>query len=471
MPTRRVDRGCAETADDAIKRVMVNRTRHRSAPPTRPVTPLSHKPARRPTNQIAQLVCTAAALTLMGLGSLGCSEPGPNIVLVTFDTLRRDHIGSYGSPDGLTPNLDEIALQGLVHANAYTSMPTTSPAHVSLFTGLYPSEHRVRSNGERLDSEFHPRELGTLLRRAGYATAAVVGSQIISAANTGLRGFEVYDSPRGKLRHGDNVVASALAWLEVETRRPVFLWIHLYDPHAPYGTPDDKRASFPVDPAFHGFVDPANYPDAAARRDREALYAAGVRSADSALGQLIDGVRSRLERKPLWVLTADHGESLGEHLDDRGFAYGHGKYLDRETVEIPLIVVGPGVAPGRSPGTASIRDIYRTLLAAAGVSTGGLDGLRDLRRKSQQPRVVRFERRRFSAGVPDSVHTHASGASDGSSFAIVGEDGSLAPESEVTEGTLVENARRGLTTAGRAIAPVEVDAPTRKALSDLGYLE
>ncbi len=404
--------------------------------------------------------------------SIGCSQPGPSIIVVTFDTLRRDHIGSYGNTEGITPNLDRIAQHGLVHTNAHTSMPTTAPAHVSLFTGLYPSEHGVRSNGDRLGPNLHSRELGTLLRRAGYATAAVVGSQLTSARATGLRGFEVHDSPRGKLRHGSDVVSSAVAWLGVESRRPVFLWVHLYDPHAPYGTPDDKRVSFPVDPEFHGFVDPANYSDPAARRHREALYAAGVKSADQALGQLIEGVRSELEREPLWIFTADHGESLGEHLDERGFAYGHGKFLDRETVEIPLIVVGPGVEPGDSSTTASIRDVYSTVLAAAGVSVDGIEELLDLRRKSDQPRVVRFERRQFGSSVPDSVHTHASGASDGSSFAIVGENGDPAAESEVTSGALVESARLGVPdVAVPPATPSEIDAETRKALSELGYLE
>ncbi len=422
-------------------------------------------------NRNRRRIPVVAVMLTLALSLFGCSEPGPNIVLVTIDTLRRDHIGSYGSLDGLTPNLDEIARQGLVHTSAYTSMPTTAPAHVSLFTGLYPSEHGVLSNGVRLASEFHPRELGTLLRRAGYATAAVVASQLTSARATGLHGFEVHDSPRGKLRHGVDVVASALAWLDVEARRPLFLWVHLYDPHAPYGTPDTKRASFPVNPALHGFVDAANYADPAARRDREALYAAGVQSADLALGLLIDGIRSRLQTEPLWIVTADHGESLAEHLDDRGFAYDHGKYLDPETVEIPIILAGPGVEQGRSSTTASIRDIYGTILAAAGLSADRIEGLLDLRRESHQPRVVRFERRRFSSRVPETVRQHASGASDGSVFAIVGEDGKVAPESEATSGALVESARRGLPAAAASTVPDEIDAQTRKALSELGYLE
>jgi arylsulfatase A-like enzyme len=412
-----------------------------------------------------------AAAVVLSLCAFACSEPGPNIVLVTFDTLRRDHVGSYGNPNQLTPNLDEIALRGLVHSNAYTSMPTTAPAHVSLFTGLYPSEHGVLSNGVPLAARFHPRELGTLLRHAGYKTAAVVASQLTSAHATGLRGFEVHDSPRGKLRHGVDVVTSALAWLDVESRRPFFLWVHLYDPHAPYGTPDDKRASFPVDPTLHGFIDAANYTDPAARHNREALYAAGVKSADRALGRLIDGIRSRLPLDPLWIFTADHGESLAEHLDERGFAFDHGKYLDHETVEIPLIVVGPGVERGHSSGTASILDIYSTILAAAGISADRTEGLLDLRRRNRQPRVVRFERRRFTARVPDSVRQHASGASDGSSFAIVGEDGRVAAEFEATSGALVESARRGLRPVGAPGVPDQIDARTRKALSELGYLE
>jgi len=149
---------------------------------------------------------SAASVLLLALAAPACVDrtPRPDILLVTIDTLRRDHVGAYGSERGLTPNLDALAAEGLVHERAYTTMPTTGPAHLSAFTGLYPSEHGSRSNGEPLGQQASSRELALRLRGRGYATAAFVTTRLMTNALTGLRGFEIYDAPRGVLRPGDD---------------------------------------------------------------------------------------------------------------------------------------------------------------------------------------------------------------------------------------------------------------------------
>jgi arylsulfatase A-like enzyme len=265
-------------------------------------------------------------------------------------------------------------------------------------------------------------------------------------------------------------VSAALAWLDAEKRRPIFLWLHLYDPHAPYGTADEKGRSFPIDHSRYGFVERDHYAEPEQRREFEERYARGVQSADAALGRIADGLRERLGASLLVAVAADHGESLSERLDERGFAYDHGKYLDAEAVEIPLIVVGPGVAPGRSSGTASLRDLYTTLLetAGAGDPEARTEGRRDLRLRDAARRVVRIERRSFRTSVPDSVKTHAAAAADGERLVIVGEDGSPTGPVESAVDDLLAAARPGL--APRAPA-AELPSETRETLRALGYVE
>jgi arylsulfatase A-like enzyme len=381
-------------------------------------------------------------------------------------------VGAYADAAGLTPSLDALAAEGLVHDAAYTTMPTTGPAHLSLFTGLYPSQHGARRNGEALPPQWAERELTARLRERGYATAAFVTSRLMSPAATGLRAFEIYDAPTGTLRPGESAVAAALAWLRAERRRPVFLFVHLYDAHAPYGSADEKRRSFPVDGSAYGWIEePGRYATSDARRAMAERYARGVRSADAALGRLVAGVREELEAPPLVVVVADHGESLDEHLAQRAYAYDHGEFLDAESVGVPLVLAGSGVAPGRSPGAVSIRDLYTTLLSAAGIADGEAEAAdrRDLRRPSGTRRIVGIERRRFARPVRAAVSAHAGAATDGLALVIVAEDGASPEATEAADPALLEAARARLDPAATAAKPL--DPATRAALRDLGYAE
>jgi arylsulfatase A-like enzyme len=397
----------------------------------------------------------------------GCPER-PSILLVSLDTLRRDHVGAYGDSRGLTPALDALAAEGLVHEAAYTTMPTTGPAHLSLLTGLYPSEHGARRNGEGLRPGLASYTAPSQLRRRGYATAAFVTTKIMHNALLGLRGFAIYDTPRGSLRPGDVAVEAALAWLDVEKRRPIFLWVHLYDAHAPYGNADEKRRSFPVDASAYGWIASDRYADPDERGEMEARYARGVATADAALGRLVTGVRERLETPPLVIVVSDHGESFSEHLGERGFAYDHGESLDEEAIALALVLTGPGVVPGRSSGAVSIRDLYTTILAAAALEDTGASSRdrRDLRLPRADLRVVAVERRRMLSDPREAARSHASAATDGTRLLIVAEDGS--PTSGAADADLLATARAHLAPAATA-API--DPKTREALTELGYGE
>lgn len=418
---------------------------------------------------------------LLALSACGRAPERPSLVLVTLDTLRRDHVGAYGSRAGLTPHLDRLADGGLVHESAFTTMPTTAPAHASLFTGLDPHEHGVRSNGVPLAGELQPRLLAIRLRRAGYATGAFVTTRLLGRRTSGFRGFSEHWEPPRLFGQGERAAEAALRWLDGESRRPVFLWLHVYDPHAPYGNARDRAGQHAVDPAEYGFVDRARFRDPARRRQRAALYARGVQSADAALGALLAGVRERLER-PLVVVVSDHGEALDERLDTLGYAYDHGEFLDEAEVRIALILAGPGVVPGRSRAAVSIRDLYTTLLEAGGVgdAAAAAEGRRDLRERSDERRLVTVEGRRLLPGEEESFGPAAVEAigrqrvlvSDGAERVTLGARGE--PSSPpASDAALADAARRRLARlrAEPAHASPPLDPETEQALRRLGYAE
>ena len=152
------------------------------------------KTARSGSCWVAAALCFVAASAC----STAPEEGPPSILLVTLDTLRADHVGAYAPGGGQTPGLDALAAEGLVHENAYTTMPITGPAHLSLFTGLPPSAHGSRANGQPLALSVLPRNLVGHLADAGYATAAFGTTSLLSYRVTGLDRFDVYDTPRGE---------------------------------------------------------------------------------------------------------------------------------------------------------------------------------------------------------------------------------------------------------------------------------
>jgi arylsulfatase A-like enzyme len=407
------------------------------------------------------------AATVAGLVA-GCSPSGPtSVVLVTLDTVRCDHLGIHGDTRGLSPNLDRLARTGLVHERSFTTMPTTGPAHLSLFTGLHPSEHGARANGERPSDAASLRSLARKLRERGFATGAFVTSGALAQRAIGDLGFEVYDEPASPLRPGSQAVDAALAWLAREPRRPLLLWLHLYDAHAPYGRAADKPRALPIDRARHGFVRRDLFAGGAERRRFAERYAEGVRDADAALGRLLDALPTHFTTPPLVVVAGDHGEALDEHLDARGYAFDHGEFLDEDVVCIPLVLAGPGVTPGRSPAAVSLRDLYPTLLRAAGIEAAPAEGP-DLRVPVVQGRTVAVERKRVRPGDPPLVRAHAAAAFDDARGVVLAEDGQIVtPDPAAAPEALVSAARLHLAPDGAAPAPV--DPALVETLRSLGY--
>jgi arylsulfatase A-like enzyme/Flp pilus assembly protein TadD len=285
----------------------------------------------------------------------GAGERPPNILLVSLDTTRADHVGAYGYAAAQTPALDRLAREGVLFEEAIAPAPITLPSHVSLLTGVAPTAHGVRDNGA-----FALGDAATLvseaLSRRGWRTGAFVGSYVLDASFGLDQGFEVYDGPAlrgdaralGAARPADQVVDAAQAWLaRQDDASPWFVWVHLYDPHKPYRPPQ---------PFASRLANP---------------YDGEIAFADSQLGRLFGAAEQRSRARGLLrVVTADHGEALGEHGEDT-----HGIFVYQATLRVPLLVAGPGVPgpPGRRVAApVSLASVAATLLELAGADPAAL---------------------------------------------------------------------------------------------------
>ena len=276
------------------------------------------------------------------MAALGCARRAApaadrphSILLVTVDTLRADRLGSYGDEAARTPAMDALASSGVLFERAYTPAPITLPAHTSMMTGLAPARAR-RPRQRRLRARRGTPTLAEALRARGLRTAAFIGGFPLTRRFGLARGFDAYDDAMGKapgreLRvrgapSADAVVASARGWLTVQPGR-VFVWVHLFDPHAPYEPP----------PAFRG-SDP---------------YRGEIAATDAALASLITAWNARPEPS-LVALTADHGEAFGEHGEE-----SHSLFVYDTTLRVPLLVRGPGWTAGSAspprPGSPTSR--------------------------------------------------------------------------------------------------------------------
>lgn len=282
---------------------------------------------------------------------------GANLLLVTIDTLRADALGAYGNGRRLTPRMDRLATEGVRFERAYAHAPMTLPSHASILTGAYPFAHGVRDNGAfRLD-ESHV-TLAEILRDAGYRNAAFVGAFVLDVRYGLGQGFDPYDDYYGEQEQSDGfefaqrrapaVLAPAAAWIEQQAG-PWFAWVHLFDPHAPYDPPE---------PFLRG--------------RRAAPYEGEVAYVDNELAGFLD----RLQRggaldDTLIVLTADHGESLGEHGEQT-----HGAFAYDATLRVPLVFWhASGLEPTVVATPAAHVDIVPTVLEALGArAPEGLPG-------------------------------------------------------------------------------------------------
>ncbi|MGH9139719.1 MAG: sulfatase-like hydrolase/transferase, partial [Vicinamibacterales bacterium] len=347
----------------------------------------------------AWLVCAIAIGTIAACGRR--AQPpaagvpagalrGYNVLLVTIDTLRADHVGTYGSALGLTPTLDRFAKEGLRFDFAHAHVPMTLPSHTTIMTGLYPVANGVHDNGSFRFDGSKPTLAGTL-KRAGYRTGAFVGAFVLDARFGLNAGFDVYDdrvqgaSSNLEIvqRTSEAVLAPAYTWITSKGSglraqsseqpssalspppsalhdQPWFAWVHLYDPHEPYTPPEPFASRYRQDP-----------------------YSGEVAYADQALGSFLDRLRAggnALDRT-LVVITSDHGESLGEHGERT-----HGLFAYEATLRVPLIIWAPGsIKPAVIAAPARLVDLAPTILDFVGVAPVRFDG-RSLRpRPSGEP--------------------------------------------------------------------------------------
>jgi choline-sulfatase len=303
---------------------------------------------------------------VMLAGFIACRHPpapasvARHVVVVTIDTLRADRLGCYGARDVATPRLDRVAAAGALAVEASAHVPLTRPSHVSIFTGLLPTQHGIRDN---VSPALVPQVplLAELFRAGGFATGAFVSSVVLDSQSGLDRGFDVYadrfEGASGDAqflntvqKRGETTIAEAVAWLRGQAGRRVFLWLHLYEPHDPYEPPEPYASRYAGRP-YDGEV---AWTDELFGRFEDALGSIGLGD-DTAL-----------------VVLSDHGEGLGEHEESL-----HGFFVYQSTLHVPFLVRAPGIPKGRRlERTVRLVDLFPTVLELAGLppSKGALAG-------------------------------------------------------------------------------------------------
>jgi arylsulfatase A-like enzyme len=304
-----------------------------------------------PASRAATGSAPAAAVSTTDLAD-GTDIPSPtgrpSFLLITLDTVRADRLGSYGASPSPTPTLDSLAQRGVLFESAIATNPETLPSHASILTGLYPSAHGVRSNGR-----FALSEQGTLvsevLARNGWRTGAFVASVVLERRYGLAQGFGVYTtpgdaSPDSEERPADEVVDDAITWLRgIGPDERYFAWVHLFDAHHPYEPPEPWRSRI------------------------EDAYSGEIAFADSQVKRLLRSLSVRgLDRNLITIVTADHGESLGEHGEGT-----HAYFIYQSTMHVPLLVSGAGIEEyggTRVAEAVSVAQVAPTILSLAGIA-------------------------------------------------------------------------------------------------------
>ncbi|MCK5378164.1 MAG: sulfatase, partial [Acidobacteria bacterium] len=296
---------------------------------------------------------SAVALTV---GLSACGADPPNVVLITIDTTRADHVGCFGYSEPTTPNIDRLAEEGVLFTKAFTTNPVTLPAHTSILTGTYPLFHGVRDNSTYVVND-EVTTLAEILKERGYRTAAFVGAFVLDGIFNLDQGFDTYDDDVGRdwakdeierraanafgfdERKANLVTHSAQAWLKTRPSGPFFLWAHYFDPHQPLNPPDPHRSRF---------TDP---------------YDAEIAFVDEQLGELLRSLRvDGSYDNTVIVVVADHGEGLMDHGEPT-----HSLFIFDSTMHVPLVI--KPVAPSALSvvdGLVSTVDIVPTILEMVG---------------------------------------------------------------------------------------------------------
>jgi choline-sulfatase len=293
-------------------------------------------------------------LLLVLLNAAGCTRAPapatppavrPSILLITLDTTRADAIGPEAA--GVeTPAFNAVAARGRRFRQAYATVPETLPSHTSMFSGLYPGGHGVHENARYVPATLPV--VAERLQTAGYRTAAVVSSFVLSRRFGLARGFDVYDDTLGATneRTAGAATDAALADLAQPSDKPRFLWVHYYDAHTPYAPAEPYRSRYATNP-----------------------YLGEVAAMDEQLGRLVQAFERQAKGPVAIAIVADHGEGLGDHGESQ-----HGDLLYQSTMRVPLVLAGPGVDAGVNDTPVSTRRIFHTLLDWA-----GLDAAQSLR--------------------------------------------------------------------------------------------
>ena len=302
-----------------------------------------------------RIVCALLALAAFRAAAQTSEKPALNLVLITIDTLRADHLGCYGYKQIKTPNIDGLAADGVRFERAFTPVPVTLPSHSAMLTGTYPMLSGMHDfSGNKLSPQ-QP-TLATVLKQAGYATGAVIGAAVLDSRFGLNQGFDFYydhfdfsrldESNLDEMERPGNVVADlALDWLGKNSQKKFFLWMHLYDPHYPYRPPEPYSREYAAQP-----------------------YDGEIAFADEQVGRLLRFLKEKgLYQNTMIVLTGDHGESLGEHGEKT-----HGFFIYNATMRVPLIIRLPGKSPVQKmvqtvADPVSTVDLMPTMLSAAGV--------------------------------------------------------------------------------------------------------
>lgn len=300
----------------------------------------------------------------------------PDLALLVADTFRADNLRAYGAEHDAAPNLDALATRGLVCVDATAPAPWTLPSHASMFTGMYPPEHGVLLETSALPAD--ALTIAEVLRDAGYRTGAVTDGLYLDGAHGMAQGFEWFDARAGSI---DDTLERARAFLELDDGRPTFLFVQSYRAHDPYVASDRTRAElageldiehdwesllelFALNP--WGWSRGESVPPELAEtvRDMHALYLGAVRDLDRGFGELVEVLADRDFLADGAVLfTSDHGEAFGEHQE-----LLHGQTLFREELDVPLVLAGADIEPGRLAHPVSLVDVARTLADLAGVA-------------------------------------------------------------------------------------------------------
>ena len=269
--------------------------------------------------------------------------PDANILLITIDTIRPDRLSCYGSPNK-TPNIDEVARNGILFENAFCQVPLTFPSHTSILTGLFPIHHGTHNNGLEIFAK-HDFLITDLFRRSGYKTGAVVSSFVLDRKFGLADGFDVYDDRMERLptissnfdveRRGDESCDSAIRILDSFGTNKWFLWLHFYDPHTPYSPPEPQQG-----------------------------YDGEITFVDQQIGKLLGWLKTKkLDQNLILAVLGDHGESLGEHGEQT-----HGFFVYNSTLKIPMLLSYPNAPSGKRIATAAASvDLAATCLQLAGI--------------------------------------------------------------------------------------------------------